>query len=119
MDFHALPGRLSADPFGDSPEAQGLSTRIVRLWGGGRRSPHRHPRSAEVVYVAEGHGIVWVDGSAAPVSAGDVCLIPRGLPHATLPEPETEMSLICFFPDGELETNLEELDELIDVTGEG
>lgn len=104
--FRELPGRLSADPLAGVADA-GASVRLVRLVPGSDRRPHRHPRSAEVMYVAEGSGRAWQDGEVQPASAGDVVLIPRGVPHMTVPE--SAMLLVCFFPDPDLATNLEEL----------
>lgn len=106
VSFRELPGRLSADPLAGVDDA-GASVRLVRLAPGPVRRPHRHPRSAEVVYVAEGSGRAWQDGEERPVSAGDLFLVPRGVPHLTVPE--TAMLLVCFFPDPDLTTNLEEL----------
>ncbi|MBO0827782.1 MAG: cupin domain-containing protein [Streptosporangiales bacterium] len=104
--FRELPGRLSADPFAGVAGAD-ASVRLVRLVPGSDRRPHRHPRSTEVVYVAEGSGRAWQDGEERPVSAGDVVLVPRGVPHMTVPD--GAMLLVCFFPDPDLATNLEEL----------
>ena len=106
LDFEQLPGRLSADPL-----PRGLAdcaVRVVRI-PPGPRTPHRHPRSPEVAYVASGSGTAWEAGSAQRVSAGDLLVIPAGVPHATAAG-EDGLVLVCFFPDGDLETNIEELD---------
>lgn len=109
LQFSSLPGRWSADPFAGGAEAAGMSLRVVRISSDGPRAPHRHPRSAEAVYVAEGRGRAWVDGEVAPVTAGDAFLVPRGVPHATVPEDGAQLLLVCFFPDDDLATNTEEL----------
>lgn len=114
LDFKALPGRWSADPFAERDSA-GTSVRVVRIDAGGPRSPHRHPRSAEVVYVADGSGQAWQEGEARRVAGGDVVLVPPGVPHATVPDPESSLLLVCFFPDPDLATNLEELDTVLDL----
>ena len=114
LDFRELPGRLSADPLADGGAA-GTSVRIVRIEGSSPRAPHRHPRSAEVVYVAEGTGRAWQDGEVRPVAAGDTVLVPRGAAHATIPDQGGSLLLVCFFPDPDLATNLEELDTVIDL----
>lgn len=106
--FYAeLPGRASADPLPRDLDL-GCSSRIVRI-APGIRTPHRHPRTAEIVYVVSGHGIAWEDGTSAPVAAGDVIAIPAGAPHATVAV-GGELVLVCFFPDADLSTNIEELD---------
>lgn len=117
LSFASLPGRWSADPFAGEGEPAGLSTRMVRIEPASQRSPHRHPRSAEAVYVAEGHGHAWVDGEVSAVSAGDAFLVPRGVPHATVPDDEAGLLLVCFFPDGDLASNTEELSDDVRVGG--
>lgn len=113
LQFEQLPGRSSADPL-----AEGLAdfaVRVVRI-PAGPRTPHRHPRSAEVVYVVSGSGTAWEEGTTHHVGAGDVLVIPAGVPHATAAA--DELVLVCFFPDGDLGTNLEELDGPV-VTASG
>jgi len=110
LPWVALPGRDSADPLLGAGAAAGVSVRIVRLPAAAGRTPHRHPRSVEVVHVLEGHGVAWQDGSRRQVGPGDTVVIPTGVPHATLPAPGTTLLLVCFFPDGDLAANLEELD---------
>ncbi|MQA78032.1 MAG: cupin domain-containing protein [Streptosporangiales bacterium] len=111
--FAELPGRLSADPLAgdlrDAAHDASASVRVVRIAPGSPRTPHRHPRSAEVTWIAEGEGIAWEDGTRTPVAAGDLILLPAGVPHATLPGP-SGLVLVCFFPDPDLATNTEELD---------
>lgn len=117
LDFAPLPGRWSADPFAGGGEAAGLSTRLVRIEPASRRSAHRHPRTAEAVYVAEGRGRAWVDGEVTEVVAGDTFLVPRGVPHATVPDAAAGLLLVCFFPDGDLASNTEELPGEVPVAG--
>lgn len=114
LGFRELPGRRSADPLAGAGDA-GASVRVVRIDPGGPRSPHRHPRSTEVVYVVEGSGRAWQDGAVHRVMAGDVVLVPRGVPHATIPDSDSSLLLVCFFPDPDLATNLEELGTVIDL----
>jgi quercetin dioxygenase-like cupin family protein len=106
LEFTQLSGRQSADPL-----PRGLltdsSVRVVRV-PPGPRTPHRHPGSSEVVYVVAGTGVAWEDGQRTSVAAGDVVAIPRGVPHATVAG-ESGLLLVCFFPDPDLGSNLEEL----------
>jgi quercetin dioxygenase-like cupin family protein len=113
LRFGHLPGRHSADPFAGSP-AEGLSIRFARL-SPGPRAPHRHPLTIEVIYVLEGRGMHWQDGTAEPVEPGDVVLVPRGASHATIPSDEAGMLLYCVFPADTLDGNLEELDEPVSL----
>jgi quercetin dioxygenase-like cupin family protein len=78
------------------------------------RSPHRHPKSEEIVYVVAGRGRVWLDGSYHQVGPGSWYRIPAGTPHATLPDPGEQMSLVCFFPHDEFADNIEELDMVLE-----
>jgi quercetin dioxygenase-like cupin family protein len=87
--------------------------RIVRLTGTGSRSPHRHPHSQEAIYVISGRGTLWEDGEAQRFEAGDCALIAAGVPHATIPDGGTSMELVCFFPHPDLNTNLDELEDIV------
>ena len=110
LDFADLPGRRSADPFrGDSLD---VSVRVVTIAPDVRRSPHRHPLSSEVVYVAGGRGRMWQDGDVAELSTGDVVHVPVGRPHATLAV-GGPLELVCFFPHPRLGHNLEELTDIV------
>jgi quercetin dioxygenase-like cupin family protein len=117
LDFRPLPGRSSADPFAglDSP---GMSMRVVHLPAGVERKPHRHPSSSEAIYVIEGRGHFWEDGRAHRVRAGDCILVEAGTAHATVPDADSPMKIVCFLPHSELSSNIEELDEMIRIDGE-
>lgn len=109
LQFTDLPGRASADPippgFGDGS----CTVRVVRI-PPGTRTPHRHPRSVEVVYVAQGRGTAWEDGVATPVQPGDMIMLPVGVAHATAAAADSELLLVCFFPASSMQGNVEELD---------
>jgi quercetin dioxygenase-like cupin family protein len=107
LDFARLPGRVSADPVPPGL-AVGCSARVVRI-APGPRTPHRHPHSVEVVYVAEGSGTAWEDDVPTRVSAGDVLVVPAGVPHATVAAGPGDLVLVCFFPHPDLAANAEEL----------
>ncbi len=113
LRFKALPGRDSADPF-DGEKGANLSLRIVKMSADPNRAPHVHPHSAEAVYVIAGSGTFWIEGERIPVEQGDSFLIPAGAKHATLPDFETKMELICFFPHPDLSQNLQELSESVE-----
>lgn len=111
VEFTELPGRYSADPL-VAVEASS-SVRIVRVVRGLHRSAHRHPLSEEVIYVRQGTGSVYVDGTFTGVGPGDLVHIPAGAAHGTVPDPGETMTLVCFFPHPDLDENHEETD--IDV----
>ena len=111
LDFAQLPGRLSADPLPPgltSDTASGVTVRIVRI-APGPRTPHLHPHSAEFSYVAEGTGTAWEDDVATRVGAGDLLVIPPGVPHATVASGTADLVLVCFFPHADLAANIREL----------
>lgn len=107
IDFTELPGRASGDPLAGL-DADGCSVRVVRV-APGRRTPHRHPDSIEVICVVAGTGEHWQGDTATPVGPGDVALVPRGVPHATVATGDRELELVCFFPHPDLAENTEEL----------
>ena len=107
LRYAELPGRLSADPLSAAAE-YGCSVRVVRI-APGPRTPHVHPHSAEVVYVVNGAGTAWEGEAASAVMAGDLIVIPRGTPHATVAVGDDDLVLVCFFPHPDLSANLEEL----------
>ena len=108
LRFADLPGRRSADPL--SGLGSDASVRIVELERTEGRAAHRHPHSEEVVYVAAGTGIAWIDGTEHPLSPGTTVRIPAGAPHATIPDAGSAMRLICFFPHPDLSQNIEDTD---------
>jgi quercetin dioxygenase-like cupin family protein len=107
LQFRELVGRLSADPLptGAAP----CSMRVVRI-GPGPRAPHLHPHSVEVMYVVAGTGTTWEDHVPSRVKAGDVVLVPQGVPHVSVADGPDELVLVCFFPHPDLAANVEELD---------
>jgi quercetin dioxygenase-like cupin family protein len=107
LRFQQLPGRLSADPLPPDLPA-GCSARVVRI-APGPRTPHRHPRSAEIVYVVDGSGTAWEDDVPTAVGPGDLVVVPPGVPHATVASGTSDLVLVCFFPHADLAANLEEL----------
>jgi quercetin dioxygenase-like cupin family protein len=108
LDFRSLPGRTAANPFAGF-DTGGLSMRVVHIEAGATRSPHRHPHSPEAIYVVEGSGHFWEDGRARRVNEGDCVLVAPGVPHATVPDRDSAMKLVCFWPHPDLSSNSEEI----------
>ncbi len=109
LDFAHLPGRRSADPLTGSSAAESYAVRVVQV-PPGPRTPHRHPHSDEITYVVSGHGNAWEDDVRTPVGPGDVVIVPRDVPHATVAHGDDDLVLVCFFPEPDLANNLVELD---------
>lgn len=108
LEFADLPGRRSANPLAGLDS--NASLRIVELERTRGRAAHRHPHSEEIVYVASGTGMAWIDGAEFALAPGSVIRIPSGAPHATIPDEGSEMRLICFFPHPDLSENIEDTD---------
>ena len=117
LNFRDLPGRSSADPFHDLDPGS-LAVRVVIIEEHTGRTPHLHPHSPEIIYVAEGRGTSWQERTETRVAAGDIIRIPQNVAHATIPEAGSRLKLICFFPRGDLRTNLVELEETISIDEE-
>lgn len=92
LAFRQLPGRDSADPFPGLDEA---TVRVVRVEPG-PRAPHVHPDAVELTYVVEGSGRHWQGDESVEVGPGDIVLVPRDVPHATVAR--ERLLLLCFFP---------------------
>jgi quercetin dioxygenase-like cupin family protein len=106
LGFAQLAGRMSADPL---PDGSPCSMRVVRV-PPGPRTPHRHPHSVELIYVALGAGRTWEGEEVSAVAAGDIVLVAQGAPHATVSDGPGEIVLVCFFPHPDLRANTEELE---------
>jgi quercetin dioxygenase-like cupin family protein len=113
LPFREAPGRRVADPL-EGHEAGALSVRYSRLRPG-PRSPHRHPGCVEVIHVLEGAGTAWLDGATTHVRAGDLYVIPAGVPHCTIPDAGNEMLLLCAFGVADLGAVTEELEGEIEL----
>ena len=111
LRFEARPGRRSADPLAGA--GVDFTVRIVSLASESVRWAHRHPKSVELLHVTEGRGVLWEKGVERRFEEGDTALVPAGVPHATVPDPGTDMELICFFPHPDLDDNIEELEDMI------
>lgn len=42
---------------------------------------HMHPRSVELIFAAEGHGLLNLDNQTFPMEKGDIAFIPMGIGH--------------------------------------
>ena len=111
LSWSELPGRLAADPMAAGPMAgvaTGTSVRVVRV-DPGPRLPHRHPHSAEILYIVTGTGTTWEGDEAHPVGPGDVVVVPTGVPHATVATGPDGLLVVCFFAHPHLAANTEDL----------
>lgn len=69
------------------------------------RPAHCHPAGEEMLYIVEGEGKVYIDGTIYPLRAGSVVVFPRGSIHMVRNSGAEEMKVVCFFAP---KTNLSE-----------
>lgn len=68
--------------FGATIDTQQLTATVYRYEPGCVWEEHRHPED-QVTFIAEGGEIDFVvDGAAVRLTAGDLALIPGGIPHS-------------------------------------
>ena len=64
-----------------------------------REQPHIHTRYDLTVFLARGHGTLWLAGVARPMQAGDASFIPKGTPHYFVNESdEPAVSVVVYAP---------------------
>jgi len=83
----------------DITPTDGLSAGLAEIEPGGGLNPHRHAQP-EIYFVAEGSGIVTIDGSETAVSAGAAVFIPGDALHGIRNVSGTPLSFFyCFAAD--------------------
>ncbi|MEU6221221.1 cupin domain-containing protein [Streptomyces sp. NPDC047022] len=90
--------RLLAD---SSATGGALSTQRVTLEGGadGVR-PHRHDGSAEMFYVLGGSAQLLSGDRVVTAEAGDLVVVPPGLPHAFAASPDQDADILIVITPG-------------------
>ena len=89
---------------GDPPGAE--MTVGVALFNAGRSNPrHLHPNCEEVVFVLDGRVSHTLGSEKAVLEAGDMIVIPRGVPHQVLNESDAPARCLILFssPDRQFE----------------
>jgi quercetin dioxygenase-like cupin family protein len=114
LNWRSLPGRRSADPFVGLDHGN-ISARVVRIEAGATRRPHIHDGVHEAIYVVSGTGHFWEDGSSQRVGPGDCILVRPNVPHATVPDPGSDIELVCFWPHPDGASTTRELSETIQL----
>jgi quercetin dioxygenase-like cupin family protein len=75
----------------------GASIHLVQMRGG--ETPHRHGRHDLEVTVLRGEGTMTLDGTSRHLAAGDVAVVPRGMPHWFVRTgPDLAVALVVFVP---------------------
>ncbi|HEY5185295.1 MAG TPA: hypothetical protein VIM19_10410 [Actinomycetes bacterium] len=111
LEFAALPGRASADPFRAVAglDDANVSVRIVRLVHDPNRAPHVHAHSAEAGTSSPGTVHSGRTASTPHCRLATPCSFPRVPRTPRCPTREPKMLLVCFSPHPDLVMNIEEL----------
>ncbi len=81
----------------DATPTDSLSAGIAEIAPGGSLKPHRHAQP-EVYFIAEGSGIVTLEGRDAPVAAGTAVFIPGDAEHGIRNEEAATLRFFYCFP---------------------
>ncbi|HVO53030.1 MAG TPA: quercetin 2,3-dioxygenase [Solirubrobacterales bacterium] len=92
-------GRISTKVTGE--QTGGSFSQIESIDPRGTATPlHLHRNEEEAFYVLEGELSVLVDGEWMELTAGDLALVPRNVPHAYVVTSERARMLVTFSPAG-------------------
>lgn len=67
------------------------------------RNPHIHLDVEEVIFVLEGRGEIWSEGTVETIEKNDLILIPKQEKHMLFNPFESPLRIICFFPKNNIE----------------
>jgi mannose-6-phosphate isomerase-like protein (cupin superfamily) len=67
----------------------------ARLPPGAATTPHHHPRTEEIYYILEGHGVMQLGDESRPVGPGDAIAIPPGARHQIRNTAPTVLKFLC------------------------
>ena len=83
---------------GDTVGTRYLTENLTRI-GPGVTLPlaHSHTDIEEIVFVLEGEGEMWMEGSTCTVTQGDSVFYPAGSKHTVRNTGDTTLVLLCFF----------------------
>lgn len=81
---------------GDPPGAE--TTIGLAVFGAGKsNAEHVHPNCEEVVYVLDGEVTHTLGGQSTVLRAGDLIVVPRGVPHRLLNESSADVRAYIVF----------------------
>ena len=117
----SLPGRRSREILAAAMGAACSTLRYVEIDppqpGAPKRGPHVHSGFEECIYVMSGSGTMQAESGEHPVKAGDTILVPAGERHVTHNTGNEVLTLLCFFPTGDVSTGTTEF-ESWELSGE-
>ena len=92
------PVHLLAD--GSTTGGKLSSQRVTLAGGAGGATPHHHTGSAELFYIVAGSAQLLVGDQLLTAHAGDLVVIPPGLPHAFAAAPVADADLLIVITPG-------------------
>lgn len=99
IEVQHLPGRDLQWFF--TPEqhvSESFSMNVVVIKPGCTVSPaHSHPEKEEVIYIVDGGGKAYIDGSVYDVYKGTAVLFPKQSVHMLRNTGNVDMKVVCFF----------------------
>jgi uncharacterized cupin superfamily protein len=101
-----LPGRTALEIVSGEAGSAGITLRKVEIPvpapGDSPRSRHVHNDFEECIYVLAGEGVTEADSGNYALKAGDAIVMPAGEKHATRNTGAEPLTLLCFFPVGDI-----------------
>lgn len=102
----SLPGRRSREILAAASGSASSTLRYVeidpQIPGAPKRGPHVHSGFEECIHVLSGSGTMQADSGEYPLKAGDTILVPSGERHVTHNTGDEVLTLLCFFPTGDV-----------------
>ncbi|MCL4396453.1 MAG: cupin domain-containing protein [Chloroflexi bacterium] len=89
--------RCSSKDLVTSVETKALRAHHLKVEPGGEMRQHSHDTLTEMHFVSAGHGEISIQGIWNPVCAGDVVLVPPGVPHGARNNTDEPLFLLCVF----------------------
>jgi len=95
---HPAGAEISILMDGETAGTAYLTENVTKVKPGVTLKPvHSHKNIEEIVYVLEGEGEVWVDGSTCKIKPGDSVLFPADSKHTVRNTGRGTLALLCFF----------------------
>lgn len=99
IEVQHLPGRDLRWLFTPEQNAsEAFSMNVVVIKPGCTVTPaHSHPLKEEVIYVVDGSGRAYIDGSVYEIHTGTAVLFPKKSVHMLRNTGSADMKVVCFF----------------------
>lgn len=77
--------------------AEQMTFNVTSFEPGGAHELHRHPGCEELLYIVEGGGTCLMEDGETPITAGEVCFVPRGEWHGFRNSTDVVTRVICCY----------------------